>query len=74
MRIKTHFHINGFALSLALKQRLGGTRKWAIGNSNQSLINKSKSGQKLPSNSDAVRPTTVVVTKVRVLNHRYDKL
>ena len=71
MRIKTHFHINGFALSLALKQRLGGTRKWAIG---KSLINKSKSGQKLPSNNDAVRPTTVVVTKVRVLNHRYDKL
>ena len=46
----------------------------AIGNSNQSLINKSKSGQKLPSSKDAVKPTTVVVTKVRVLNHRYDKL
>ena len=25
MRIKNHFHINGFALSLALKQRLEGT-------------------------------------------------
>ena len=27
MRIKNHFHINGFALSLALKQKLGATRK-----------------------------------------------
>ena len=74
MRIKTRFHINGFALSLALIQRLEGTRKWAIGNSNQSSINKAKSGQKLPSSKDAVKPTTVVVTNVRVLNHRYDKL
>ena len=24
VRVKTHFHINGFALSLSLKQRLGG--------------------------------------------------
>ena len=30
MRINTHFHINGFALSLALKQKLGPTRKWPI--------------------------------------------
>ena len=30
MRIKEHFHINGFALSLALKQRLGATQKWLI--------------------------------------------
>ena len=28
--IKTHFHINGFALSLALKVRFYGTRKWPI--------------------------------------------
>ena len=28
MRIKNGFHINGFALSLALKQRLEATRKW----------------------------------------------
>ena len=28
--IKNHFHINGFALSLALKVRLFGTRKWPI--------------------------------------------
>ena len=28
MRIKSYFHINGFALSLALKQRLGTTQKW----------------------------------------------
>ena len=27
MRIKRHFHINGFAPSLALKQRFGATRK-----------------------------------------------
>ena len=30
MRMKNHFHINGFALSLALKVRLFGTRKWPI--------------------------------------------
>ena len=28
--IKKHFHINGFALCLSLKQRLGATRKWSI--------------------------------------------
>ena len=28
MRIKNGFHINGFALNLALKQRLQATRKW----------------------------------------------
>ena len=28
---KTHFHNKGFALSLALKARLFGTRKWPIG-------------------------------------------
>ena len=27
-RIKNHFHVNGFAFSLALKQRLWATRKW----------------------------------------------
>ena len=27
-RIKNYFHVNGFSLSLALKQRLGATRKW----------------------------------------------
>ena len=31
MKIKSHCRINGFALSLALKQRLGATRKWSIG-------------------------------------------
>ena len=30
MRIKNDFHINGFALCLAFKQRLGATRKWTI--------------------------------------------
>ena len=29
--IKNHFHINSFALSLALKVRFFGTRKWPIG-------------------------------------------
>ena len=28
--IKSHFHINGFALSLTLKVRFFGTRKWPI--------------------------------------------
>ena len=28
--IKNHFHINGFALRLALKERFFGTRKWPI--------------------------------------------
>ena len=28
--IKNHFHINGFALSFALKVRFFGTRKWPI--------------------------------------------
>ena len=30
MKIKNHFHVNGFALSLALKVRFFGTRKWPI--------------------------------------------
>ena len=30
MRTKNHFHINGFALSLALNQRLEATGKWPI--------------------------------------------
>ena len=30
MRIKNHFHINDFVLSLALKQRLERTRKWPV--------------------------------------------
>ena len=30
MRITNQFHINGFALSLALKQRLATTQKWRI--------------------------------------------
>ena len=29
--IENHFHINGFALNLALKVRFFGTRKWPIG-------------------------------------------
>ena len=29
-RIKNHFHVNGFVLSLALNQRLEATRKWPI--------------------------------------------
>ena len=27
---KNHFHINGFALSLALKQKIGETLRWPI--------------------------------------------
>ena len=30
IRIKNHFHINGFPLSLALRQRLGATRKLPV--------------------------------------------
>ena len=30
MTIKSHFYINGFALSLAFKERLGATQKWPI--------------------------------------------
>ena len=30
MKIYNHFHINGLALSLALKQRPGTTRKWLL--------------------------------------------
>ena len=30
MRLENHFHINGFTLSLALKQRLEATGKWTI--------------------------------------------
>ena len=30
MRIKNYFYINSFALSLALRQRLGANRKWPI--------------------------------------------
>ena len=30
MRTGNHFHINGFALSLVLKQRLGTTGKWPV--------------------------------------------
>ena len=30
MRMKNHFDINDYALSLALKQRLGTIRKWLI--------------------------------------------
>ena len=30
MRIENHCHINGFALSLVLKQRLEVTRKWPV--------------------------------------------
>ena len=30
MTIKSHFYTNGFAISLALKERLGATWKWSI--------------------------------------------
>ena len=31
MRMKNNFHVNCFALSLALKRRLEAPRKWPIG-------------------------------------------
>ena len=30
LTIKTHFHITGFALDLALKQRQNATQKWPL--------------------------------------------
>ena len=30
MTIKKHFHINNFAVSLVLKQKLGAARKWPV--------------------------------------------
>ena len=30
VEIKNHFHMNGFALSLALKQKIGATLRWPI--------------------------------------------
>ena len=30
MRMKKDFHVNGFTLSLALKQRLEATQKWPV--------------------------------------------
>ena len=38
MRIKKHFHINGFTLSLALKQRLEATGKWPIEDKNLKIV------------------------------------
>ena len=35
---KTHFHNNGFALSLVLKAKLFGTRKWPIGIFSKGLV------------------------------------
>ena len=38
MRIKNYFHINGFTLSLALKQRLESTWKWPIEDKNLKVV------------------------------------
>ena len=38
MRIKNHSHINGFTLSLALKQRLEATWKWPIEDKNLKIV------------------------------------
>ena len=44
MRLKNRFHINGLALSLALKQRLGATQKWpTVSTSKQVCKRKKKS-------------------------------
>ena len=40
---KTHFHNKGFALSLVLKVRFFGTRKWPIGH--KSAPGKNKKGE-----------------------------
>ena len=40
---QSHFHKNGFALGLVLKQRHKGTRKWPIWSVTMLLINKSDS-------------------------------
>ena len=37
MQIKTHLHSNGFALSLVLKVRVSGTRKWPIHQAKKSV-------------------------------------
>ena len=42
MGIKNIFHINGFAFSLASKQRLGATWKWPIVSFATSLVAKEK--------------------------------
>ena len=44
--IKTHFHINGFALSLALKVRFYGTRKWPNSRSCFQVSRTEKTGRK----------------------------
>ena len=38
MRIKNHFHINGFTLTLALKQRLEATWKWPTEDKNLKIV------------------------------------
>ena len=35
---RTHFHMNGFALTLVLKQRLKKTRKWPIRAKERDLV------------------------------------
>ena len=42
---QSHFHKNGFALRLALKQKHKGTRKWPI--EIQSDLNGNGTGQKI---------------------------
>ena len=38
MRMENDFHINGFALSLALKQKLEATQKWPVKKVNYSYF------------------------------------
>ena len=37
MKIKNHFHFNGFEMRLSLKQRLGMTQKWPFSQESKTL-------------------------------------
>ena len=68
MRIKNHFLIRGFALSLTLKQRLGATWKWPI----NSLSPNSDQHQFSPNNvhmlsREMVMRLNKMVTKEKML-------
>ena len=72
MIIKNHFHINGFALSLTLKVRLFGTRKWPIAGSSNLLefCSESKIWAKILSKCDLVAHSPLSVSKLLKLSGR----
>ena len=49
---RTHFHVKGFVLRLALKQRHKRTRKWSIGTKKgapfMAVVGQDKSGDLIP--------------------------